>query len=136
MSAIFFRPSGYVLLHPPPSIFSCLYLQGAKPPSFILIRAALELRSDEKSVRAHRLKIGPKFQTPLGEQISASFQEKQVLQKKCFGLVRDRKWVKIECNGTVLKLFAPPSRIFESKNAYESQNGPSWGPTGAKNRYI
>ena len=61
---IFVRPSGYVLLHPPPSIFSCLYFQGAKPPSFILIRAALELRSDEKSVRAHRLKIGPNFGPP------------------------------------------------------------------------
>ena len=46
---------------PPPSIFSCLYFHGAKPPSFILIRAALELGSDEKSVRAHRLKIDPKF---------------------------------------------------------------------------
>ena len=47
---------------PPPSICSRLYLQGAKPPSFILIRAAIELCSHEKSVRAHRLKIGQKFQ--------------------------------------------------------------------------
>ena len=133
---IFFWPFGCVLLHPPPSIFSCLYLQGAKHPSFILIRAALELRSHEKSVRAHRLKIGPKFQTPPGEQISASFQKNQVLQKDRFGLVRGRESVKIECNGTVLKLFAPPSRIFDSKMAYEGQNGPNRGPKGAKNRYI
>ena len=75
----------------PPSIFSRLYFQGAKPPSFILIRAALELGSDEKSVRAHRLKIGPKFQTPPGGQISASFQKNQVLQKERFGLIRSRK---------------------------------------------
>ena len=62
---------------------------------------------------------------PPGGQISASFQKNQVSQNGRFGLVRGRNWVKIECDGTVLKLFAPPSRIFDSKTAYEGQNGPN-----------
>ena len=61
MSTIVFLAIWLSFATPPPSIFSCLYFHGAKPPSFILIRAALELGSDEKSVRAHRLKIDPKF---------------------------------------------------------------------------
>ena len=117
-----FCPFGYFFLHPPLQYFHVCICASAKPPSFILIRAALELDSDEKSVGAHRLKIDPKIQTPPGGQISASFQENQVSQKPSFGLVRGRKWFKIECNGTVLKLFVPPSRIFESKTAYEGKH--------------
>ena len=64
MSTTFSLAIQLLFATPPPSIFSCLYFHGAKPPSFILIRAALELGSDEKTVRAHRLKIEPKFGPP------------------------------------------------------------------------
>ena len=97
------------------------------------MRAALELDSDEKSVRTYRLKISTKIQTPPGGQIFATVQKNQVSQKGRFGLVRGRRSVKIECNGTVLKLFAPPSRIVDSKTTYEGQNGLNLAQRGPKN---